>query len=245
MNIQDKRAIVTGGGVRIGRAIVLALAQAGCDILLHYGQSAEPAAETADIARGYGVSVITFAADLREPDAPQAIMDRAVAEWGQVEILINNAAVFWEEQDQFGQIEAAVWDDIMAINARAPFLLTQAFAAQLPAQTHGRVININDGRVPYPAPDMPVYRLAKRTLWDMTPILAQQLAPYITVNTVALGAMLPLAGKSVVKFEQRAAENILLQRTGSAEMAGQNVLHVLQQAFMTGAVLTIDGGEFL
>ncbi len=245
MDLQGKRAIVTGGGVRIGRAIVLALAQAGCDVLLHYGQSAEPAAETANLARGYGVAVVTFAADLREPDAPQAIMDRGVAEWGHVDILINSAAVFWEEKDQFGQIEAAVWDTVMAINARAPFLLTQAFVSQLPAQTHGRVININDGRVPYPAPDMPLYRLAKRALWDMTPILAQQLAPYITVNTVALGAMLPLAGKSAAKFEEWAAENVLLQRTGSAEMVGQNVVHLLQQPFMTGAVLTIDGGEFL
>lgn len=245
MKLAGKRAIVTGGGVRLGRAIVLALAQAGCDVLLHYGQSARSAQETAEEARAWGVEVVTLSADLAEPDAPQVIMARGVSAWGHVDILVNNAAVFWEEEDQFGQIEASLWDKVMAINARAPFLLTQAFAQQLPAQTHGRVVNINDGRVPHPAPDMPLYRLAKRALWDMTPILAQQLAPFITVNTIALGAMLPLAGKSATKFEAWARENVLLQRTGSAEMVGENVVHLLQQEFMTGAVLTIDGGEFL
>ena len=245
MELRGKKAIVTGGGVRIGRAVVLALAQAGCDVLLHFGYSAQPAAETRQAALAFGVDVVTFKADLCAPSAPQAIMDAAVAEWGQVDILVNNAAVFLEEEDRFGLVTADLWDKVMAINARAPFLLCQAFAAQLPPKQPGRIVNINDGRVPHPAPDMPVYRLAKRTLWDMTPILAQTLAPHITVNTIALGAMLPLAGKSVEKFETWAQKNVLLQRTGTAEMVGQNVVHVLQQGFMTGAVLTIDGGEFL
>ncbi len=245
MNLQGKRALVTGGGVSIGRAIVLALAQAGCDLLIHYGQSAQAAAETATEARRYGVEVVTYAADLREGEAPQRVVNTAVSHFGHLDILINNAAVFWEEQDQFAHITADLWDDVFAINARAPFLLIQAFAAQLPPQTHGRVVNINDGRIPHPAPDMPLYRLAKRALWDMTPLLAQQLAPYITVNTVALGAMLPLAGKSAPKFADWAQNNVLLQRTGTAEMVGQNVVHVLTQEFMTGSVLTIDGGEFL
>ncbi|RMG98579.1 MAG: SDR family NAD(P)-dependent oxidoreductase [Chloroflexi bacterium] len=244
MELAGKVAVITGGAVRLGRALTLALAQAGCHVFIHYGRSAAPAQQTQTDAQALGIQAHIFSADLADPNAVSRIIPAAVAQFGQVDILINNAAIFPEE-DNFSHTDAALWDKLFAVNLRAPFLLSQAFAAQLPANTQGKIINITDARVRHPQTDHFVYRLTKGGLWQMTEMLAHALAPRVTVNAVALGAILPPPGQDEGYLQNLAQTRVPLQRAGSAEIVTQNVLHLLTQDFLTGVVIPIDGGEFL
>jgi NAD(P)-dependent dehydrogenase (short-subunit alcohol dehydrogenase family) len=244
MELKGKVALVTGGAVRVGRALTLALAEAGCHVFIHYGRSAQPAQETAAEAEKLGVKTAVFSADLSDVTAIQQVIPQAVIAFGQVDILINNAAVFLEE-DSFTQTGPGLWQKLMAINLQAPFLLSQAFVRQLPLDQPGKIININDARLKRPLPDHFVYRLAKGGLWQMTEMLAHELAPRITVNAVALGAILPPLGADDSYLQQIAGERVPLRRAGNAGIVAQNVLHLLRQDFLTGVTIPIDGGQFL
>lgn len=244
MNLNGKAAIVTGGAVRVGRALTLALAEAGCDVFIHYGRSAQPAADTAAAARAFGVTAVTHSANLADPVAAAGVLPAAVAQFGHVDILINNAAIF-PEADSFHETDLALYNRLMDINLRAPFLLSQAFAAQLPPGKAGKIINILDARLGRPLPDHFVYRLAKQGLATMTQMAAHALAPAITVNAVALGAILPPPGKDSSYLDAIAAERIPLRRAGNTNIVAANVLHLLHQDFLTGVIIPLDGGEFL
>ncbi len=244
MDLQNKIAVVTGGGVRVGRALVLALARAGCDVLIHYGRSDEGAKRTMeDVVKVYGRQGEIFSADLATPTAPQAIIDRAIKTFGKVDILINSAAVFPNE-DTFENTDAAAFDTLMHINLRAPYLLSRAFATAVDDGT-GKIVNITDARIFDVATDHFIYRLTKLSLNTMTQMMALELAPNITVNAVALGAILPPPNKDRSYLDELAQEKVPLKRAGSAEIVAENVLHLLQQDFLTGVTIPLDGGQFL
>lgn len=244
MDLKGKTAVITGGAIRVGKAITLALAQAECNGFIHYNRSATPALETQQAAQSFGVRAEIFSADLQDATAVQTIMPAAIAAFGHVDILINNAAIF-PEADSFTNTGPELWDELFHINLRAPFLLSQAFAAQLPPNQPGKIVNLLDARVRRPYPDHFAYRLTKGALWQMTEMLAHELAPHITVNGVALGAILPPPGKGQDYLDNLAQERVPLQRPGSPEIVAQNVLHLLRQDFLTGVILPVDGGEFL
>jgi NAD(P)-dependent dehydrogenase (short-subunit alcohol dehydrogenase family) len=244
MDLHGKVAVITGGAVRIGRALTLALAEAGCHVFIHYGRSAQPAEATAAAAEKLGVKTAVFSANLADLHDTQQIIPQAVATFGQVDMLINNAAIFPEE-DSFHQTGPDLWQELFAINLRAPYLLSRAFAQQIGDNRPGRIININDARLNRPAPDHFVYRLTKGGLAQMTEMLAHELAPHITVNAVALGAILPPPGADDSYLQQIAGSRIPLRRPGNVDIVAQNVIHLLQQGFLTGTTIRIDGGEFL
>ncbi len=244
MELHNKVAIVTGGAIRVGRAITLGLAQAGCHVFIHYGRSAQPALETEKEAQGYGVETAVYQADLADAQATQTILPAALARFGRVDVLINNAAIFPDE-DSFTGTELALWEELFAINLRAPFLLSRAFVAQVPANGQGKIINVNDGRIRRPAPDHFVYRFTKGSLWQMTEMLALELAPRITVNQVALGAILPPPGQGWDYLQRIADQRIPLRRYGNAEMVAEAIIYLLRQDFLTGVTIPIEGGEYL
>jgi NAD(P)-dependent dehydrogenase (short-subunit alcohol dehydrogenase family) len=244
MDLEGKTALITGGAVRVGRALTSALAEAGCNVFIHYGRSAAPARQTKADARAFGVEAFIYAADLADAAATQSVIPAAVNRYGQVDVLINSAAIFPEE-DAFSTTDLSLWDKLFAVNLRAPFLLSQAFAAQLPADGQGKIINVLDARLRQPATDHFVYRLTKGGLWGMTEMLAHELAPRITVNAVALGAILPPPGADDTYLENLAHAQVPLKRSGSPQIVAENVLHLLRQDFLTGVVIPIDGGQFL
>jgi glucose 1-dehydrogenase len=133
----------------------------------------------------------------------------------------------------------------MAVNLRAPFFLSQAFAAQLPPDLEGQIVNITDARVLRAGFDHLAYRLTKSALVSLTQALALELAPRIRVNAVALGAILPPPGEDERYLQELARKDVPLQQPGNAEMVAANVLHLLRQPFLTGVILPIDGGQFL
>ncbi|MBO0349882.1 SDR family oxidoreductase [Phormidium pseudopriestleyi FRX01] len=244
MDLNGKVALVTGGGIRVGRALVLALAKAGCDVLIHYGQSADGAMEVKAEAESLGVKAIAYSANLSDPVATETVIPKAIEAFGKVDILINSASIFPDE-DRFYQTDVALWDRIFAINLRAPFQLSQAFAKQIPPDGQGKIININDARIPRPNTDHFAYRLTKRGLWDMTEMMALELAPRITVNALALGQILEPPGEPDPEafLKAFAEEHIPLKFCGNPKVVTDSVFFLLGQEFLTGSTITLDGGE--
>ena len=244
MDLQGKTALVTGAGVRIGRAIARALAARGCALFIHYGRSGGPAEAVRDEARGLGVDAQVFGADLADATQVARILPAATAAFGGVDVLVNNAAIF-PEADRFETTDTALWDKLFAINLRAPFLLSQAFAAQRAAAHPGVVVNVCDARTRQPGADHFAYRLTKGGLWQMTEMLAAALAPAVRVNGVALGAILPPPGRDESYIREYANRRVPLGHPGGSPAVVDAVLYLLEQDFVTGAVLPLDGGEFL
>jgi len=246
MQLAGKRALVTGAAVRVGRAIALELARHGVHIGLHYGRSAEAARQTQSELQALGVRAPLLQADLANAHETGALLPAAAnALNGPVDILVNSAALF--TKGGLAETSLEIWDREMAINLRAPFQLSQAFAAQAPQgdATDRAIINILDARGNRPAADHFAYRLSKAGLETMTKNLAVELAPAIRVNGLALGAILPPPGASEAHLQRIAAERIPLGRAGNAELVAKNVVHLLTQDFLTGVVIPLDGGEFL
>ncbi len=244
MELKRKVALITGGATRLGRGITLALARAGCHVFIHYGRSVGPAQQTEVDAKTLGVDTYLHAADLADEKATQSIIPAAQKQFRKLDILINNAAIF-PETDTFTKTDMALWERVSAVNLRAPFLLSRAFAAQVPKDGKGKIINITDSRVRRPGTDHFVYRLTKGGLWQMTEMLALELEPRISVNAVALGAILPPPGKDGGYLEKIAKEQVPLKRPGSTEDVVESVLYLLGQDFLTGTILPVDGGEFI
>lgn len=245
MELSGATALVTGGARRIGRAIALRLAEAGCHLVLHHSASPDEADETRRQAEALGVRVHVVCADLRDATAPAELF-RTLGDAPDVEgvrVLVNNAASF--VATPFDAVTAAAWDEEMALNLRAPFLLTQEFARQQSALGgEGCVINVGDVRVQRPGTDHPVYRLTKTALSALTRDLALTLAPRIRVNEVALGSILPPPGLGD-DYLEGLREQIPLRQTGTPGDVAEAVHFLACQAFLTGVTVPVDGGQYL
>ncbi len=242
MNLQNKVALVTGAGVRLGQQIALHLSRCGVTVAVHHSQSSPET--TLNLIREAGGQGHAFRADFTDANAVRNLIPTVQQALGQLDILINSAAIF-PQNDQWDTDDDAQWQALMAINLHAPFILAQQFAKQLPNDCQGRIVNILDARLRRPLPDHIVYRLTKQALHTLTPMLALALAPRITVNGVAPGAILPPPEQSMDYLEALARERVPLRRAGEVKMVAQAVEYLLTQPFMTGVVLPLDGGQFL
>lgn len=237
------RAVVTGGAVRLGREIALTLARTGTDVCIHYGSSGEAAQKTVADIRACGVRALAVQADLSAPvEAARQVFRQVVEEFGPVDILINNAAIF--EPGSLAETDEQSWDRHLDINLKAPFFMIQEFARQLGPDREGAVVNIVDWRASRPVPGHAAYTIAKGGLLTMTQLLALELAPRIRVNGVAPGAILPPPDKDE-GYLQRLAEQIPLARTGHPADVTDAVMFLLRSTFLTGEVVHVTGGEHL
>lgn len=241
MTLNGKNAIVTGGAVRLGKAIVLALADAGVNVAIHYGSSADAAVETCAAAKAAGVRAITIQADLTDPAASAAqIVSQAADELGGIDILVNSAAIF--ESGGLRDVTPDQWRRTLAINLEAPTFLAKAFAAQLSSDRRGHILNIVDWRATRTDPEHLAYTLSKSGLVSLTRNLAVELAPVIQVNAIAPGAVLPPPGKGE-SYLQQVASQIPLGRPGSPVDITGALLYLLRSDFITGEVLHVAGGQ--
>ena len=241
MNLEGTCALVTGGARRVGRALALGLAEAGCDLVLHYGTGATEAAATAAEAESRGARVVTAQADLADSAAPARLL-AAAGDLAPVRVLVNSAAIF--PDDGLAGITAEQWDHTLAVDLRAPVLLTQAFAAALPEGMEGAVVNVTDWRTARPYRDHFSYTVAKGGLDTFTRAAAEALAPRIRVNAVALGAILPPAGRGS-DYLKALAQQIPAGRPGGTDPVVAAVLFLLRNPFVTGEILRVDGGAHL
>jgi NAD(P)-dependent dehydrogenase (short-subunit alcohol dehydrogenase family) len=233
-------ALVTGGALRIGRAIVLALARAGYAVAIHTNKSvADAEALRDDIVRECGAAGVV-AADLADHDAVIGLVPAAVASVGPLTLLVNNASAF--EPDEVGRLDRERFDRHFAVNLRAPVFLAQAFAAQVPAG--GSVVNVLDQRVYRPNPRFFSYGLAKSALYVATTTLAQGLAPHVRVNAVAPGPTLANVWHGEEVFKRRSAAMPLAHGPTPEEVADA-VLFLAQAKNITGETIAVDGGQHI
>ena len=237
-----RAALVTGGAQRIGRAIALALAGDGWAVALHYHRSgAAAAALVAEIARGGG-NAVALGADLARESETAALVPAAVAALGPLGCLVNNASVF--ERDEALDVTRASWDRHIETNLRAPFVLMQEFARQLPADRAGAIVNLLDERVLNLTPHFVSYTLSKSGLWTLTRTMALALAPRIRVNGIGPGPTLPSPRQSAEQFRRQSAAMPLRRGTTPEEIAAA-VRFVLGAPALTGQVIALDGGQHL
>ena len=225
----------------MGKAITMALAAAGSDVVIHYGSSAGPAEETAAEVEALGRRAVTVSADLADPEAPAAIFTAASA-LGPVQILVNSAAPF--PTDTVRDVTAAAFDATIAVTLRAPVLMTGEFARRLPDGAAGTVVNVTDWRTARPYPDHLSYVVAKGGLDTFTEAAAEALAPDIRVNAVALGAILPPPGEGS-EYLKALAREIPVQRVGGTDPVTRAVLFLVGNHFITGETIRLDGGAHL
>jgi NAD(P)-dependent dehydrogenase (short-subunit alcohol dehydrogenase family) len=237
-----KTVLITGAARRIGRAVALDLAATGWTVAVHYNRSRDEAeAVVAEITAGGGRAV-AVAAELGDEAEVATLVERAVEAVGPLGCLINNASTF--EYDSALNATRASWDLHMEANLRAPFVLTQGFARQLPADQRGAVINLTDQRVWNLTPHFVTYTLSKAGLWTLTQTLALALAPRIRVNAIGPGPALPSSRQTDEQFA-RQCQAMPLQRGTSPQEICDAVRFILAAPAMTGQMIALDGGQHL
>lgn len=237
-----KTVLVTGAGRRLGRAIALDLAAGGWDVAIHYKDSVPQAEEVADKVRGAGRKAALIACDLAREDETLTLVERAAQELGPLTALINSASLF--EADDWDSASRQSWDAHLEINLRAPFLLAQHFARQLPKGMPGNIINIIDQRVLKPTPQFLSYSLSKAGLYWLTTTLAQGLAPAIRVNAVGPGPTLRNARQSESDFARQRQATVLGHGAEPDDVC-KAIRYLLAADAVTGQMLAVDGGQHL
>ncbi len=237
-----RAALVTGGAQRLGRAIALALAEAGFDVAVHCHGSTAAAEQTAADIRARGRRAAVLPANLAQEAEMCALLPAAAAALGPVGVLVNNAGTF--ERDAWHDATRESWDRHIEPNLRAPFVLMQDFARALPAAAEGVVINMLDQRVWSLTPHFVSYTLAKAGLWALTQTMALALAPRIRVNGIGPGPALPSPRQTAEQFARQCAQVPLRRGSGPEEVA-RAALAILALPSLTGQMLALDGGQHL
>jgi NAD(P)-dependent dehydrogenase (short-subunit alcohol dehydrogenase family) len=239
MSLQGQTALVTGAARRIGKAIALALAEQQVNVVIHYRQSASPAESLRQELVARGVQAFCVKAAFDNSEDADSLLDRARAEAGPIQILINSASEFHPET-----LDAMTHESLthnITVNAWAPFALTRAFARQV---TRGKVINFIDAEIAGFNLTRASYILSKHLLATLTSMTALQYAPGITVNAVAPGLILPPEGKDD-SYLDRLAQSVPLRRHGGLADITRAVLFLLESDFVTGHLIYVDGGRHL
>ncbi len=250
--MEQKRALVTGAGKRLGRAMALHLGANGFDVAVHYSRSGAEAAEVVALIQSLGQTAVALQADLLDEAQTLPIVARAAAGLGgPLGLLVNNASIF--EYDTLHSATRTSWDRHMQSNLRAPFLLMQQFAAQvaplLPDPgaepvAAGLVVNMIDQRVRKLTPEFMTYTLSKMGLWALTQTAAQALAPLIRVNAIGPGPTLQGARQSAAHFAAQRAATILERGADSADVTAA-LSYLVGAASVTGQLICVDGGQHL
>src|SRR6201981_561731 len=234
-----KTALITGGAKRLGRASALALAAAGADIVITFNRSAREAQQTVIDIAAARVRAFALKCDITIEKSVRATIKEAVKQLGGIDILVNNAANY--ETVEFEKISVAQWDAIFASNTRGPFLVTREALPHL-RERRGKVINMGwlGGLLPWPTHAH--YCSSKAALHMLTKVMAKALAPEIAVNAVAPG-MIDLGEKSAAAFMRRMAKQTPMARNGrDNEIAAAVLFFATAPHFITGQILTVDGG---
>lgn len=237
MSLKGKTIMVTGGATRVGKMFSLAAARSGANVVVHYDSSQEEAQRTAEEIRALGVKAFLLQADLNNPQAAAGLIQKA---WELAPLfgLVNSASIF--EQLDLEHTTLDKWNRNLMINLTAPFLLSQAFA-RASGTSEGRIVNIVDWRWQRPGADHLPYAISKSALAALTQALGLALAPRITVNALALGAILPPSDGA---SPEGIPESTPAGRWATADEVGEALIFLLNgPAYVTGDIIYVDGGR--
>ena len=231
-------ALVTGAAHRLGRAIALELARQGFAIGLHYHGSTDAAERTAREIEAIA-PVYRLPADLADPAQVEDLFARAAALPHPLRVLVNSAAVM--ARGSLRSLPVADWDATLDLNLRAPWLCARAAASLMEPAGGGAIVNISDSGAGRAWTGYPAYILSKNGLETLTRLLARALAPAVRVNAVAPGLILPAADLPPEQW-QRLVDRLPLQAAGTPEDVARAVVFFVQNPYITGQVLAVDGG---
>ena len=242
MEIKGKAALITGGAVRVGRAITLMLAEAGADVAINYNSSAAAAEETTAAARALGVDALALQCDVADLAAVQRMAGAVRDRFGGVDIIVNSAS-------DFGQISIPTddwetWQRVTRVSIDGAFYVTNTLLPAMQARGGGVIINVIDLSAWQPWPRFTAHAVGKAGMLALTRQFALELAPTIRVNALASGPVLPPDNHPAAST-QRAADRTLLKRWGVPADAANAVRYLIEADFATGSVLVVDGGEQL
>lgn len=242
--LAGKVGMITGAAHRIGAELARSLHAEGMNLVLHYRHSAPAAAalhsELESVRPG---SVHLLQADLLDSAGLEPLAQQAVAAWGRLDLLVNNASSFYPTA--VGEIDQAAWDDLIGSNLKAPLFLSQALAPAL-KQHQGAIVNIVDIHADRPLKGYPVYSVAKAGLVMLTKALACELGPEVRVNAVAPGAILWPEHEMDDATRERILSRTFLKRQGNPQDIARAVIYLARDAgYVTGQVIAVDGGRSL
>jgi NAD(P)-dependent dehydrogenase (short-subunit alcohol dehydrogenase family) len=240
MNLQNKVAVVTGAAHRIGKSIAVGLAETGAHVVVHYHQNADQAQATVDEIKRKGVRAVAVGGDLGTAPGVDALFHATEAEFGGVDILINSAAIM--EAGEVLTLTREAWQRTLDLNLTGPFFCAQRAARAMLARGSGAIVNIADLAGLEPWAKYPAHSVSKAGIIMLTKVLAKALAPHIRVNAVAPGPVAKPQGWDNARWHT-VGEHTLLKRTGSGYDVSQAVNFLLQQEFITGETLIVDGGS--
>lgn len=240
----NRTALVTGGAKRVGLRIVERLAKAGYAVALHCSEASRAEAEqiAARIMAESGKACV-LACDLADPEALSRLVDTASRQLGPLSLLVNNAAIF--EEDEAASLDLKIWEKHFAVNLRAPVVLSQNFARQVPPGAEASIVNLIDQRVFRPTPQFFSYTLSKSALWTATRTMAQAFAPRrIRVNAVGPGPVLPNTSQGEAGFQHEVGGLPLHRAIGLDDIADA-VLYLATARNVTGQMIAVDAGQHL
>ena len=240
MDIAGKVALVTGGGHRVGRAITLMLAQLGANVVVNYNTSQAAADETAQQAQDHGVAAVALQADVADWPAVQRMAGEIETRFGGVDIIVNSASLF--ARTPFPTADLTTWRRVVATSVDGPFHVCNRLAPGMAARGGGAIVNIVDLSAFEPWPNFMAHSVGKAGLLALTRQLALELAPTIRVNAVAPGPVLP-APEHDERRQAAVAARTLLKRWGIPEDVARAVRYLIEADYVTGDVMTVDGGE--
>jgi len=242
VEIEGKVALVTGAAKRLGRSIALALAERGAELVIHYRDSEREAQELLALLKRAGGKPVAVRGDVSVAADVDRIVETAMQAFGRIEILVNNAAIFY--RTPFEKVTEEDWDRFLDVNLKGPFLLCRRIGGIMLRQGQGKIISLADlAGLKVWAEYIP-YSVSKAGLIALTQGLAKALAPAVQVNAVAPGAVLLPEGTTPEERE-RAIRRIPLDRLGTPEDIARAVVYLIRNDFITGEVLRLDGGQHL
>ena len=243
MKIQDKIVLITGGAVRVGRAITIELVKSGASIFCHYNNSAAEAQSLQKEVAHLEGNLHLIQADLSKLNNCIDLIDEVIRIKGRIDILINNAAIFLETP--LGSITEAEWDKLFSINLKSPFFIAQKVGLIMKKQGFGKIINIGDTSGLNPWPGYLPYSLTKGGIISMTKGLAKALSPEVHVNCINPGPVL-IPEDYDENDIKKATDKTLLKRIGSANDIVQTIKYLIEGTdYITGSIINVDGGRNL
>jgi len=241
MDLDGKVALITGGAVRVGRAISEALAARGADVIINYHSSSEAAEELSRELAARGTRAAVFGADVSRAEAVRDMLRFAADEFGRLDIVVNNASLF--ERAPLLEITDAMWDRVLAVNLKGPFLVAQA-AAPLLRQRGGNIINMADLSAFQAWPSYAHHSVSKAGLVQLTRVLARALGPGIRVNAIAPGTVLPPDDYDGTAGDGSADRRVVTPAGTPADVV-RAIFYLLESNFVTGQTVIVDGGRML
>lgn len=241
MNLKDRVILITGGAVRVGRAITLELATAGARIFCHFNRSERDAKNLKELVEKNGGMIHLIKGDLSVTSFAEELVDIVMEKENKIDVLINNAALF--SKTPLGSVSDDQWDRLFTLNLKAPFFCAQRAGQYMLKQGGGKIVNIADPSGESPWPSYIPYGLTKAGIISMTKGLAKALAPAVQVNCVNPGPVM-IPKYYTTEERSKAIANTLLKREGSAQDIALAVRFLIEGSdYITGAVLNVDGGR--